>query len=119
MEPAAAGHDKMKYISTRGGAPTLGFVDVLLAGLAADGGLYVPETWPTFSAAELRTLRGKPYADVAFTVLKPFVGGEIADADLKAMIDDAYGMFAHKAVVPLKQLAVSYTHLTLPTTPYV
>ena len=94
----------MKYISTRGGAPTLGFVDVLLAGLAADGGLYVPDTWPTFSAAELRAMRGKPYADVAFTVLKPFVGGEIAGADLKAMIDEAYGTFAHKAVVPLKQL---------------
>jgi len=94
----------MKYISTRGAAPTLGFVDVLLAGLAADGGLYVPDTWPTFSAAELRAMRGKPYADVAFTVLRPFVGGEIADADLKAMIDEAYGTFAHKAVVPLKQL---------------
>ena len=104
MEPAAAGRDNMKYISTRGGAPTLGFVDVLLAGLAADGGLYVPESWPAFSAAELRAMRGKPYADVAFTVLKPFVGGEIADADLKAMIDQAYGTFAHKAVVPLKQL---------------
>ncbi len=94
----------MKYISTRGAAPSLGFVDVLLAGLAGDGGLYVPEQWPTFTDAELRSLRGKPYPEVAFTVLKPFVGGEIADRDLKAMIDAAYATFAHKAVVPLKQL---------------
>ncbi|MEE4235701.1 MAG: threonine synthase [Anderseniella sp.] len=94
----------MKYISTRGAAPSLGFVDVLLAGLASDGGLYVPAQWPTFTADELRSMRGKPYADVAFTVLKPFVGGEIADQALKAMIDAAYASFAHKAVVPLKQL---------------
>ena len=94
----------MKYISTRGVAPSLGFVDVLLAGLASDGGLYVPEQWPVLTGAELRGLRGKSYADVAFTVLKPFVGGEIADADLKTMIDAAYASFAHKAVVPLKQL---------------
>jgi len=94
----------MKYISTRGAAPSLGFVDVLLAGLASDGGLYVPEHWPTFTEAELRSLRGKPYPEVAFTVLKPFIGGEIADEALKTMIDAAYGTFAHKAVVPLKQL---------------
>ena len=71
----------MKYISTRGQAPALGFTDVLLAGLAPDGGLYVPETWPQLTHAELTALRGKSYADVAFAVIKPFVGGEIEDAE--------------------------------------
>ncbi|MDX1715652.1 MAG: threonine synthase [Anderseniella sp.] len=94
----------MKYISTRGRAPSLGFVDVLLAGLAPDGGLYVPGQWPQLSPEQLRAMRGQSYADVAFTVLHPFVGGEIDDAALKQMIDEAYGTFAHKAVVPLKQL---------------
>ena len=94
----------MKYISTRGSAPALGVIDVLLAGLASDGGLYVPESWPQFSTADLRALRGRPYTEIAFVVLKPFLGGEIEDRELQRMIDDAYGSFAHKAVVPLKQL---------------
>lgn len=98
----------MKYISTRGRAPSLGFVDVLLAGLAPDGGLYVPEQWPQLPPEQLRTMRGQSYADVAFTVLHPFVGGEIDDAALKQMIDEAYGTFAHKAVVPLKQLDANH-----------
>jgi threonine synthase len=94
----------MHYVSTRGEAPRLGFVDVMLAGLAADGGLYVPETWPQFSAQDWRRLRGGPYIEVAFAVLKPFVGDEIPDGDLKAMIADAYRQFKHPAVAPLKQL---------------
>jgi threonine synthase len=94
----------LRYISTRGAAPALGFTDVLLAGLARDGGLYVPETWPRLSADEIRKLRGLSYREIAFRVMQPFVGGEIADGDLKAMIDDAYGAFRHQAVVPLKQL---------------
>ncbi|MEO1159660.1 MAG: threonine synthase, partial [Pseudomonadota bacterium] len=80
----------MNYVSTRGQAPALGFTDVLLAGLASDGGLYVPETWPQLTRAELTALRGRSYADVAFAVIQPFTGGEIADADLRRMIDDAY-----------------------------
>jgi threonine synthase len=95
----------LRYISTRGEAPELGFEDVLLAGLARDGGLYVPEAWPKLSHAELRALRGRPYADIAFAVMKPFVGGEIADAALKSMIGGAYASFGHPAVTPLKQLA--------------
>jgi threonine synthase len=94
----------LRYISTRGEAPALGFIDVMLSGLAADGGLYVPENWPRFSKDDWRSLRGRPYADVAFAVLKPFIGGEIPDGDLKAMIEEAYRGFGHPAVAPLKQL---------------
>lgn len=98
----------MKYISTRGQAPALGFTDVLLAGLAPDGGLYVPETWPQLTYDELIALRGSSYAEIAFAVIKPFAGGEIEDAQLRAMIDEAYATFAHKAVVPLKQLDANH-----------
>lgn len=94
----------MRYISTRGQAPALDFEGVLLAGLAADGGLYLPESWPQFGAADWRAMRGLPYADVAFRVIEPFVGGCIPDADLKRMIDEAYATFGHKAVVPLRQI---------------
>ena len=103
----------MKYISTRGQAPALGFTDVLLTGLAADGGLYVPETWPQMTHHELKDLRGKSYADTAFAVIKPFVGGEIEDAHLRQMIDEAYATFAHKAVAPLKQLDANHWLLEL------
>lgn len=94
----------MRYISTRGAAPALGFTDVLLVGLARDGGLYVPESWPTLTADEIRGLRGLSYKEIAFRIMRPFVGGEIADADFQAMIADAYSTFRHQAVVPLKQL---------------
>ncbi|MDQ0455109.1 threonine synthase [Rhizobium paknamense] len=94
----------MDYISTRGEAPVLGFCDALLAGLARDGGLYLPATWPKMSKREIKALRGKSYQDVAFAVLKPFVDGEIEDAALKAMIDAAYGTFRHPAVAPLVQI---------------
>ncbi|MGH6893525.1 MAG: threonine synthase [Dongiaceae bacterium] len=94
----------MRYISTRGAAPALGFTDVLLAGLARDGGLYVPETWPRLTPDEIAQLRGASYEKIAFRIMQPFVGAEIADADLRAMIDAAYGAFRHQAVAPLKQL---------------
>ena len=94
----------MRYVSTRGAAPALGFTDVLLAGLARDGGLYVPETWPRLTADEIRALRGLGYREIAFRIMRPFVGGEIADADFQAMIADAYAAFRHEAVAPLKQI---------------
>jgi threonine synthase len=94
----------VRYVSTRGEAPELDFEDVLLTGLARDGGLYVPAQWPKFSSAEIAALTGKPYADVAFAVMKKFVGDAVPLADLKAMIADAYADFGHKAVTPLKQL---------------
>ncbi|MCW0236372.1 MAG: threonine synthase [Ferrovibrio sp.] len=93
----------MRYVSTRGQAPDLDFEGVLLAGLASDGGLYVPQSWPQFSVTDWRAMRGLPYAEVAFRVIKPFIGGGIPDADLKQMIAEAYGTFGHKAVVPLRQ----------------
>ncbi len=93
----------VKYISSRGSAPVLGFRDVLLAGLARDGGLYLPAEWPRFSAGEIRALAGKPYAEVARTVLAPFIGDELSQADFGTMVDEAYATFRHNAVTPLVQ----------------
>ncbi|WP_309083665.1 threonine synthase [Chelativorans sp.] len=93
----------MDYVSTRGEAPVLGFCEVLLLGLARDGGLYVPREWPRFSPEEMRALRGRPYAEVAFAVLEPFVAGEIPDAVLRRIIDESYATFRHSAVCPLQQ----------------
>lgn len=93
----------MKYVSTRGSAPSLGFSDALLAGLARDGGLYVPSEWPTMKKKEIRALRGKAYQEVAFEVLYRFTGGEIPEKDFRSMIDEAYATFRHPAVAPLVQ----------------
>ncbi len=95
----------MKYVSTRGQAPSLGFEDVLLAGLASDGGLYVPEVWPTLSKQAIAGLAGRPFADVATEVIYPFVGDSMTRAELAAMTADAYGRFGHPAVTPLVQIA--------------
>ncbi len=94
----------MRYVSTRGGAPALGFEAVLLAGLARDGGLYVPEEWPQFSAAELRGMTGLSYAELAIRVMAPFVQGAITDDDFAALVADTYGGFGHRAVAPLVQI---------------
>ncbi len=94
----------MRYISTRGAAPALAFDDVLLAGLARDGGLYVPEEWPLLSASELRGLVGLEYADIAVRVMRPFLGGRIEDDAFARIVREAYGAFGHTAVAPLKQL---------------
>lgn len=94
----------MKYISTRGKAPALGFEDVLLAGLASDGGLYVPEKLPTFTDLDLQRLATLPYAQLAFEILSLFVDGEIENDALRDMINDSYAEFAHSAVTPLVQL---------------
>lgn len=93
----------MKYISTRGSAPSLGFSDALLAGLARDGGLYLPESWPQFGADDIRDMRGLGYADLAIRVLSPFTGGEISDAAFGKMVRDAYATFEHPAVCPVVQ----------------
>ncbi len=94
----------MKYVSTRGEAPDLDFADVLLTGLARDGGLYVPGAWPKLSRAEIRELRGRSYADIAVRVMTPFIGGEIPEADFAAMVRETYAGFGHPAVAPLKQI---------------
>ncbi|WP_375391613.1 threonine synthase [uncultured Sphingomonas sp.] len=94
----------MRYVSTRGSAPALGFAEVTLAGLASDGGLYVPEAWPRFTADEIADLAGRSYAETAARVLAPFVGEAIPAADLRALCEQAYARFSHAAVVPLVQL---------------
>ncbi|MDB5439479.1 MAG: threonine synthase [Caulobacteraceae bacterium] len=95
----------MNYISTRGQAPAIGFLDAVLAGLAPDGGLYVPKAWPQFSAQKIAGFAGLPYARVAAEVIGAFADGEIPTADLEQMCEEAYASFAHPAVTPIRQLA--------------
>ena len=95
----------MKYISTRGNAPALDFKGVMLAGLAADGGLYVPETIPQFSPRTLAGLAGKDYPSLAYEIIAPYVGESFAPKTLQRMIANAYGTFRHEAIAPLTQLA--------------
>jgi len=92
-----------QYISTRGEAPTLGFCDVMLTGLARDGGLYVPREWPLLPDETIAGFFGRPYWEVAVDVIRPFVAGEISDTDLGRMAIEAYATFRHPAVVPLNQ----------------
>jgi threonine synthase len=98
----------MRYISTRGQAPALSFEEVVLTGMASDGGLYVPETLPEFSKEELADMAGLSYAEIAFRVMKPFVNGEIDDETFRRLVTEAYATFNHDAVVPLKQLDASH-----------
>jgi threonine synthase len=94
----------MEYVSTRGSAPALDFEGATLAGLASDGGLYMPRTWPRFSTAEIAAMRGLPYAQLAARVMQPFVGDSLSPERLLALCESAYGRFSHAAVVPLVQL---------------
>ncbi len=94
----------MKYVSTRGEAPSLGFEEVLLTGLARDGGLYLPESWPQLSREDIASFAGLSYQETAFRVMKPYVCPEISEDDFADLIDKAYATFRHKAVTPLSQL---------------
>ena len=94
----------LQYLSTRGQAPTLDFEGVLLAGLAKDGGLYLPQALPHFSAAELHAMRGMSYAELATTVIAPFVEGSIDRDTLEGLVRDAYRDFRHQATAPVIQL---------------
>ncbi|MEP1521532.1 threonine synthase [Ascidiaceihabitans sp.] len=94
----------MKYISTRGKAPALSFEDAMLSGLARDGGLYVPEAIPTLDHATIAAMEGQSYEEIAFTVMRPFVGDTFSDDDFKAIIAKAYAGFGHDARAPLVQL---------------
>jgi len=94
----------MEYISTRGSAPALDFAGATLAGLASDGGLYVPREWPRFSEAEIAAMVGLPYAQLAQKIMLPFVGDSLTPERLLELTTAAYGRFAHKAVTPLVQL---------------
>jgi threonine synthase len=95
----------VRYVSTRGEAPPLGFTEVMLAGLARDGGLYVPEAWPKLDEQAIAGFAGRPYAEVAVEVIRPFLGDSIGEADLARMAREAYAGFRHPATVPLVQIA--------------
>jgi threonine synthase len=94
----------MQYVSTRGEAPAVGFVDAVLESLAPDGGLYVPQDWPQLTAREIADFAGRPYAEVAAAIIGRFTGGEIPEDALAEMCREAYGTFSHAAVVPLSQI---------------
>ncbi len=94
----------MRYISTRGAAPVLGFEETLLTGLARDGGLYVPESWPTFTSEEVRSLAGLSYSELAARIMLPFLGGAIDPDEFRELVGDAYAGFDHAAVTPLVQV---------------
>lgn len=94
----------MRYVSTRGRAPDLDFAGATLAGLASDGGLYLPDAWPTLTREEIAALAGLSYAETAARVMAPFVGDALSEAELRALCETAYGRFSHKAVTPLVQI---------------
>lgn len=97
----------MRYVSTRGRAPELGFDDVLLAGLATDGGLYVPAAWPQWSKDDFAKLAGLDYPTLAARVMAPFVAGSVIEGDLEKLTRAAYAGFTHNAVAPLTQLGAN------------
>lgn len=103
----------MKYISTRGQAPALNFEQVLLTGLASDGGLYVPESLPEFSAQQISAMAAMDYPQLAQTILTPFVDDCIPADDLAAIVADTYAEFRHNAVAPLTQIAANQWVLEL------
>ncbi len=98
----------MRYVSTRGRAPELGFDDVLLTGLAPDGGLYLPAAWPQLSRAEIAALAGLDYASLAARIMAPFVKGSVLEPDLAALAREAYAGFTHPAVAPLAQIGANH-----------
>jgi threonine synthase len=95
----------MIYVSTRGGAPKLGFEEAMLAGLARDGGLYLPEAWPVMTPDDIAGLAGLPYAEAAFRVMRPYVADAFSDGEFRAILERAYAGFRHPAVAPLRQTA--------------
>ena len=95
----------MKYISTRGGCPPQNFEQVLLSGLAPDGGLFIPQTLPTFSAEQIEAMKSLQYADLALEIVTPFVDGDIPTSQLKKVIDESYVAFKHPEVAPLTRLS--------------
>lgn len=97
----------MKYISTRGQAPAQSFEQVLLTGLAPDGGLYVPEELPQFSKEEIAQMAGLDYPQLAQKIITPFIDGAIPDDDLEEIIHRSYKSFANKAVAPLRMIGAN------------
>jgi len=103
----------MRYISTRGSAPALTFEEAMLTGLARDGGLYVPEEVPTLTNAQIAAMAGKSYEEVAFEVMRPFIGDTFSDSQFRELIAKAYAGFGHVARAPLVQLAPNHFLLEL------
>ncbi len=103
----------MQYVSTRGSAPILDFEAATLAGLASDGGLYVPQSWPTLTRNEIAALAGLSYVETAVQVMQPFMAGSVTKDELRALCTQAYGRFAHDAVTPLVQLDAQHWVLEL------
>ena len=103
----------MKYISTRGTAPVLGFGEAMMTGLARDGGLYVPDVVPVMAQADIAALVGLPYEEVAFRVMRPYLGGFFGDDEFRGLIDAAYANFGHAARAPMVQLASNHFLLEL------
>ena len=103
----------MRYISTRGNAPVLSFEEAMLTGLARDGGLYVPETIPQLSADDIKEMRGMSYEEIAFKVMRPFIGDTFTDGEFKEIIAKAYSTFGHDARAPLVQLGSNHYLLEL------
>jgi threonine synthase len=95
----------VKFISTRGDAPPISFEGALLAALASDGGLYMPETWPRLEPGDIAALAGLDYADAAYRVMRPYLEGDPCLDDLEAVLEEAYDSFHHPAVAPLQQIA--------------
>ena len=94
----------MKYVSTRGNSPAVGFEDALLTGLAPDGGLYLPEAWPLYAQRQLLEWQHLGYAELAKVVLSPFIADDLGRAAFGPLVDRAYANFDHPAIAPLKQL---------------
>jgi threonine synthase len=103
----------MQFVSTRGQAPALQFSDAVLAGLANDGGLYLPQSWPQISRAEIAAYAGKPFADVAYDIISRFSGDDIAEPALRKMLVEAYAGFRHPSVAPLVELEPGHFALEL------
>ncbi|WP_224815557.1 threonine synthase [Hasllibacter sp. MH4015] len=103
----------MRYVSTRGNAPDLSFEDAMLTGLARDGGLYVPAEIPALSHGDIAAMAGLSYEEIAFRVMRPFIGDTFSDADFAELIAKAYAGFGHAARAPLKQLQSNHFLLEL------
>ena len=103
----------MQHVSTRGEAPPLGFAEAMLAGLARDGGLYVPQTWPRIEPETILSFAGRPYAEVALEIIRQFADDSVSETDLARMTREAYGNFRHPAVAPIAQLGVNTFALEL------
>ena len=103
----------MNYISTRGTAPILTFGEAMMTGLARDGGLYVPQSVPQMSPDQIAALAGQSYEEIAFRVMRPFLGDTFADDEFRGLIAKAYANFGHAARAPLVQLAPNHFLLEL------